>query len=101
VRIPGKELSVTFQSVTMMAVAMSAVTKVPVLIRVKISMYVDVMLGGKTVEVEFVRIVLHLLDVLQNIQKKGLVVMKVVSKNQTHVFAQKDGQDLRVILLNV
>ena len=35
-----------------MAVAMSAVTKVPVLIRVETSMYVDVMLGGKTVKVE-------------------------------------------------
>ena len=53
-----------------MAVVMSAATKGPVLIRVKISMFADVMLDGKTVEVEFVSLVFHLLDVSQNILKK-------------------------------
>ena len=52
-----------------MTMAMSAATAGPVLIRVEISMFADVMLDGKTfrVEVEFVNLVFHLLDVSQNI----------------------------------
>jgi len=67
VRIPGKEPSVIFQSVTKIMKRMSAATAGPVLIRVEISMFADVMLDGKTVEVEFVSLVFHLLDVSKHI----------------------------------
>ena len=87
--------------------AMSAATGGPVLIREEISMFADVMLDGKTVEMEFVSLVFHLLDVSQNILNLGLVVIHliltaraVLHKSQTHVFAQKDGQDFCAILLN-
>ena len=89
-----------------MAIKMSAATTGPVLIRVVISMFADVMLDGKTVEVEFVSLVFHLLDVSKNIQNLGLVVIHLglarakLNKSQTHVFAQKDGQEFCAILLN-
>ena len=86
---------------------MSAATKGPVLIKVQMSMFADVMLDGKTVEVRFASLVFHLLDVSKNILKKGLVAIHltlaaraVLSKFQTHVFAQKGGQDFCAILLN-
>jgi len=96
---------VIFLSVTKMTVAMSAATKGPVLIRVEISMFADVMLDGKTVEMEFVSLVFHLLDVSKNILKRGLVAIHltaraVLNKSQTHVFAQKNGQEFCAILLN-
>ena len=84
-----------------MVMKKSAATKGPVLIRVEISMFADVTLDGKTVQVEFVSLVFHLLDVSQKIQNLGLVVIHLTaSKTQTHVFAQKDGQDFCAILLN-
>ena len=75
------------------------------MIRVEISMFADVTLDGKTVQVEFVSLVFHLLDVSQNILNLGLVAinlteMAVLNKSQTHVFAQKDGQDFCAILIN-
>jgi len=99
---------VIFQSVAKMTMAMSAATAGPVLIRVEISMFADVMLDGKTmqVEMEFVSLVFHLLDVSQKIQNLGLVVIHlglaraVLNKSQTHVSAQKDGQEFCAILLN-
>jgi len=98
---------VIFQSVTKITKRMSAATAGPVLIRVEISMFADVMLDGKTVEVEFVSLVFHLLDVSKNILNLGLVVIHltltaraVLHKSQTHVSAQKDGQEFCAILLN-